>query len=259
MVRVSGGVPTAVGAAPSLPVLGVMLLTTSVVLLRPGPQAARDVGRAPGHDGVPRRRPVHRWSVLRRRVSSLLGGERGRAEAEEVLVLDGLAAALEAGLPTGQALHLALDAGQLHRGRTWSWEELWRASGEGQPLAPVWARVARRTGSPTLSAVARAWTVASVTGAPLATAVRAGAEAARERRRLHRAVEVATAGARATGRVLALLPLAGVGLAALLGIGPRELYAHPLAAGAAGAGVLLLGVGRLLVGRLVADIVRGVA
>ncbi|HSP61220.1 MAG TPA: hypothetical protein VLO09_09175, partial [Ornithinimicrobium sp.] len=109
------------------------------------------------------------------------------------------------------------------------------------------------------SAVARAWAVAAATGAPLAAAVRASAEAARERRRLHRAVEVATAGARATGRVLALLPLAGLGLAALLGIGPRELYAHPLAAGAAGVGLLLLGLGRLLVGRLVHRVVRGVA
>lgn len=252
-------------AAPSIPVVGVMVITASAVLLLPrrGVEGRRSADGHPDAGGPTDDAPGvgvgHRWSALRRRLTDLLGGGRGRAAAEEVLVLDGLAAALEAGLPTGRALHLALDSGDGQDRRTWAWEELWRASGEGQPLAPVWTRVGRRTGSPTMSAVGRAWTVASAAGAPMAAAVRASAEAARERRRLHRAVEVATAGARATGRVMTLLPLAGLGLAAMLGIGPRELYADPLAVGSAGAGVLLLGVGRWVVGRLVAAVVRGVS
>ena len=60
---------------------------------------------------------------------------------------------------------------------------------------------------------------------------------------LERAVDVATAGARATAAVLGLLPLAGVGLAALLGVGPTRLYGSPAALASASAGLVLLGVG----------------
>ncbi|HSP60119.1 MAG TPA: hypothetical protein VLO09_03580, partial [Ornithinimicrobium sp.] len=144
------GVGQVAGGAPSLPVLVVVLLTlASVLLLPPSPaEAHRDDAAARDDAGGP---AGHRGSALRRRLASLAGGARERVAAEEVLVLDGLAAALEAGLPTGQALHLALDDGEQPGRRAWSWDELRRASGEGQPLAPVWARVARRTGSPTLS------------------------------------------------------------------------------------------------------------
>lgn len=242
-----------------LAVLAAMVLAaTAALLAAPDRGAVGDPSAATGGDGAGRRQLGGGWSTLRRRLGDRSRASGDRADAEEVLVLDGLAAALEAGLPTEHALHLVLGV-DARPGRGGCWDELRRAAGDGQPLTPVWARVARRAGSPTLAAAARAWTVAGATGAPLASAVRTGSRAARERRRLHRAVEVATAGARATGRVLTLLPLAGVALAWLLGIGPVELYAHPLATGAAGAGVLLLGVGRLLVGRLVADVVRRVA
>ncbi|MGC5582783.1 type II secretion system F family protein [Ornithinimicrobium sp. W1679] len=257
------GGATLLGTAPGLPVVLAMLVAASAVLVRPDPQepggAADD--RGPRNVRGPRdeRSRSRVRSVVRRGLERVPAVARGRAGAEEVLLLDGLAAALEAGLPTGRAVHLALGPAQPRGGSARAWDELRRTADEGQPLAPVWARVARRTGSPTVAAVARAWTVAGATGAPLAAAVRTSAEAARERRRLHRAVEVATAGARATARVLALLPVAGLGMAALLGIGPRELYAHPLGAGAAVTGVVLLVGGHLLVGRMVARVVGRVA
>ena len=71
-------------------------------------------------------------------------------------MLDGLAAALEAGLPTEHALALVL-ADLTGPGRGRSWDELRRSAGDGQPLPQVWARAARRTGSPTLHATSRAW------------------------------------------------------------------------------------------------------
>jgi tight adherence protein B len=177
---------------------------------------------------------------------------------EEVQLLDGLAAALEAGLPTGQAVEVALGR-DASAGASLPWPDLVRAAREGQPLGPAWQRLARRTGSLTLASVARAWTVAAVTGAPVAAAVRSSAHAARERHRLERAVEAATAGARATARVLGLLPLGGVALAAMLGIGPVTLYAHPLAGASAALGLVLLLSGHLLVRRMVHGVLGGVA
>lgn len=105
--------------------------------------------------------------------------------------------------------------------------------------------------------MARAWRVAALTGAPLARAVRVSAHVSRERRRLERAVQVATAGARATVTVLTLLPVAGVGLAAVLGVSPLVLYSHPVALASAGAGALLVVVGQLWSRRLVGRVLGG--
>lgn len=177
--------------------------------------------------------------------------------AEHVQLLDGLAAALDAGLSTGHALRVALESARPAAGRD-PWSELARAAADGQPLAPAWARLARRTRSRTAASVARAWAVAAATGAPLAAAVRFSAHEARERHRLERAVEVATAGARATASVLGLLPVAGVGLAALLGIGPAALYGAPLGALSAGLGLVLLGLGHAVVRRMVRGVLKDV-
>lgn len=177
----------------------------------------------------------------------------------ELQVLDGLSAALEAGLPVPQAVTLAVSRVQSGAGDRpeLEWDELARAASQGQALAPVWQRLARRSGSPTLSSVARAWRVATLTGAPLARAVRVSAHVSRERRRLERAVQVATAGARATVTVLTLLPLAGVGLAAVLGVAPTSLYAHPVALASAGTGVVLVLVGQVWSRRMVTRVLQG--
>lgn len=203
-----------------------------------------------GHRVLPRRL-VRRLRV--RRSSRRVG------VVEEVQLLDGLAAALEAGLPTEHAVHVALDPDGSSGPSAVPWPELVHAAREGQPLAPAWHRLARRTGSLTAASVARAWTVAAVTGAPVAAAVRSSAHAARERRRLERAVEAATAGARATAAVLGLLPVAGVGLAALLGVGPVGLYAHPFALASAVLGLVLLGIGHLAVRRMVRGVLGGLS
>lgn len=210
----------------------------------------------PAGDSVRRGGRSHRYLLDRLRARRPVG----RSGVDEVQLLDGLAAALEAGLPTDQAVGMALETVTPDgAGGSAAWADLARAAGEGQLLAPAWARVARRTGSPTAATVSRAWTVAAATGAPVAAAVRTSAHAARERRRLVRVVEVATAGARATATVLGMLPVAGVGLAALLGVGPVTLYSHPLALASAGLGLVLLVVGHLLVRRMVGHVLAGVS
>lgn len=212
---------------------------------RPSQRAGLGAAARVAQDLVPRVR-----SALRSRSST------ARDVAREVQLLDGLAAALEAGLPVPQAVEVALaPQGGAVDG---PWAELHRAAVEGQPLGQAWQRVARRTRSPTAAAVARAWAVAAASGAPVAAAVRSSAQAARERRRLERAVETATAGARATATVLTVLPVAGVGLATLLGVPPQHLYGHPLAVASAALGVVLLAVGALVVRRMVASVLAAV-
>lgn len=271
-----------------LPIL-VGVLAAAAVLLWTGPRAAAEgsscrcssagPGSAsgshhcvPGGDlvepGAAAERPAR--TSVRQDVDRLLrrlGVPRAaRARGLELQVLDGLAAALEAGLPVPRAVALAVSEvgpgqerqqDQREPGEASGWDELARAAAQGHALAPAWQRLARRSDSPTLDSVARAWRVASLTGAPLARAIRLSAHVSRERHRLERAVQVATAGARATVTVLTLLPLAGVGLAAVLGVSPLVLYSHPVALVAAGFGVLLVIVGQLWSRRLVGRVLKG--
>lgn len=180
-------------------------------------------------------------------------GGSARMRSAELALVDGLASALDAGLPVPRAVRLAVE--ETGPGAGSGWGNLSRAAAEGQQLAPAWQRLARQTGSPTVAAVARAWRISALTGAPLADALRVSAHVARERQRLARAVEVATAGPRASVTVLSLLPLAGVALAAVLGVGPSTLYGHPLAQASAGTGALLVLVGQVWVRRMVSAVV----
>ncbi|WP_298749078.1 type II secretion system F family protein [uncultured Serinicoccus sp.] len=222
---------------------------------RPGRPGATEPSRA---DRTPPllRRPR---SLLPRLALRSLGRDRAGVEAaaEELEVVDTVAAALEGGLPVSRAVGLALErARPAPRKGGPEWAVVARAAREGEPLAPAWDRVARRAGTPTLGAVARSWQVASRSGAPLAEALRVSAHTARERRRLENAVEAASAGARATATVLTCLPLAGIALAAVLGVPPTVLYATPTAWACLAAGATLLLLGQVLVRRLVADVLR---
>lgn len=212
-------------------------------------------------DGDDRRSMVKVVRVTVRHLGHRFGDHRAEHHHDTQLqVLDGLAAALEAGLPVPQAVKLAVaQVGEPTPGRGCvpDWAELARAAEEGQALAPVWQRLARRSGDPTIGSVARAWRVAALTGAPLARAVRVSAHAARERRRLERAVQVATAGARATVTVLTLLPAAGLGLAAVLGVSPTAMYSHPVAMTSAGAGAVLVLAGQVWARRMVTRVLEG--
>lgn len=223
--------------------------------VRVGPVPGQDADGVPGDDlDVDGQGWRARVRLLAHRLRHR--GASARARSTELALIDGLAAALEAGLPVPRAVALTVGELGLEESGPPGWAGLARAAAEGQELAPAWQRLARQTRSPALGSVARAWRVASLTGAPLASALRVSAHTARERHRLIRAVEVATAGPRATVGVLTLLPLAGVGLAAVLGVGPTTLYGHPIAQASAGTGALLILAGQVWVRRMVAGVTR---
>lgn len=78
----------------------------------------------------------------------------------------------------------------------------------------------RIPGQELLAGLARAWRMAETTGAPLAAATSRVARAMRRRTRLEATLDAELAGPRASGRLLGLLPLAGLGMAQMVGADP---------------------------------------
>ena len=131
------------------------------------------------------------------------------ARSEQVLAAcDAIAADLRAGQPPSSALDRAARA----------WPELAPVAATGHLGADVptaMREVARRPGGGKLRRAAATWQVAHETGAGLADAMHAAAQAIREELQTSRLVATELAAAHATARMLAVLP-AGV---LLLGIG----------------------------------------
>jgi tight adherence protein B len=92
--------------------------------------------------------------------------------------------------------------------------------------------------------LAACWDVAAESGAPLATTLERAAESVRALADADRQVELALTGPLATARVVALLPLAGVGMALLIGADPVGVVFGTVP----GAVAALLGVGALVLG-----------
>lgn len=115
----------------------------------------------------------------------------------------------------------------------------------GQP-ATVWRRAAETPGQLGLVDLARAWQLAELGGAPMADTLEQVAETLSEDRALAHLVEAELAAPRATGRIMAVLPVAGIGLGYLIG-------GHPLAfllGNRYGQVCLLLGTGLAVTGVL---------
>ncbi len=178
-------------------------------------------------------------------------GRRGPDEEMRAVLelLDALAPALRAGLPPSSALR-CIQAPGTGPGRDIV-TELVAAADLGERLAPIWVARAERAASPELALVGRAWCLSESLGAPLADSVALGAELVRQRLGRQRRLAIALAGPRATTWVLTLLPLAGPGVALLLGVSPTQLYGNAAAALSVGAGVLLIAVGRRWCARMV--------
>lgn len=107
-----------------------------------------------------------------------------------------------------------------------------------------------------LRALAACWSVTAVSGSGLAAGVERLAESLRAAAAQRRALEAELAGPRATAALLAVLPVAGVGLASALGADPVHVLLHTpvgLTCLGAGLGLDLLGVAwtRRLVARAV--------
>jgi len=122
----------------------------------------------------------------------------------------------------------------------------------GDELSPVWASLARRHRIDALRAVAQAWALCEEVGCGLAESLETATALMRADLDRDRRLRVATAGPRATMQLLTLLPVAGVGLCAMVGVDPVELYAGRMLVFTLLPGCALLVGGRLLVRRMIA-------
>lgn len=119
------------------------------------------------------------------------------------------------------------------------------ASIGGDPVA-AWRAQSVGPGQLGLLDLARAWQVSTRTGAPLAPALEHVAEALTADTALRRLVAGELSAPRATGRVMAVLPLLGIGIGYAIGGDPLEF----LLATAWGWGCLVVGVGLAAAGAL---------
>ncbi|MFP5289391.1 MAG: type II secretion system F family protein [Actinomycetes bacterium] len=108
----------------------------------------------------------------------------------------------------------------------------------GAPLGLAIDRVARDRDDG-WRALAAAWSVATSSGAPLAPALSAFAEAVRDRAAAQRDIAVALAGPRATARIVLALPVVAIGLALLAGADILASLAHPIGIASIVAGLAL--------------------
>ncbi len=99
-------------------------------------------------------------------------------------------------------------------------------------------------------ALGAAWRVATICGAPLAGALRAFAEALRDREAARRDIEVALSGPHATARIVMLLPLIAVLLGLLMGVDLVATISTPIGAACIVSGGLLIVAARRWMRRL---------
>jgi len=252
-------------------VLAGLLLVLAVVVLPTGERLARvnqvlepppvldETAAAPG-GGTERLRqlwrsdPVELFSAWRQQ-------RRATSSSPAILaLLEGIAPALEAGLPPSVAVRLSGAAlgSTVDPGIRAFVGELAGVCERGSPIAPVWQSWAARTGSADLSFVAAAWQLSERTGAPLAEAVQRAVVSVRESRERARRVNVAVAGPRATVMVLTVLPLTGPVFGMACGVPPTELYlSNPIGTVSAAVGMVLIWAGRLWCRRLVDSAMNG--
>lgn len=235
--------------------LGALLaavLVAAAIALWPGSGRAATVS---GSGNDPRSR-FCRPSWLRR-----LTGSPDRDD-DIVHLVEAVGAALSAGLGPADALRLVTDSRAGGRAGRSEVDDVLPSlvlrARSGDTLSQGWHEVADRLGSTQVRLLARAWALSESSGAPLASAASTAAHLLRAKRDRRRRSQAAVAGARATIRILTLLPLGGPVLAALLGLDLARLYAQsPAVWACVGGGLALIVVGRWWVGRLVAGAVAG--
>jgi tight adherence protein B len=116
----------------------------------------------------------------------------------------------------------------------------------GGDVVEVWRRQAQRAGHSGLLQLARAWQVSIETGAPMSTTLDQVVASLAADQALTRVVNSELAAARATSKVMAVLPACGLGIGYLLGGDPaRWLLAAPTGWACLLGGVLLACAGVL--------------
>jgi tight adherence protein B len=170
-------------------------------------------------------------------------GSRDQERAGAVEALSVLASDLRAGRPPESALAAAAGVA------VGSVAHLLQAAADAgrvgaDPAAVLGQGAAGSVAPDLLAGLAACWEVCSSTGSSLAAAVDRLSEALRAEQAQRQAVDAELAGPRATAVLLAVLPVAGIGLAAALGARPLHVLLHT----ALGGGCLALGIGLDLVG-----------
>jgi tight adherence protein B len=172
------------------------------------------------------------WRRTRDRAASVQRADR------VVEVCESLAGELRAGQPPVRALEHAVDV----------WPELEPAAATarlGGDVPAALRRLGAHPGAGGLAEVAAAWQVSAASGATMAVALARVADSARRRRATARLVASELASAQATARMVAVLPLAVLGMGSGLGGDPWGfLLTTPagLACLGGGAGLGLVGL-----------------
>lgn len=169
-----------------------------------------------------------------------------RRRADTCAALDLLAAELRAGiLPQHAVAALADDLPLLGSAAA--------AATRGGDVAGALRYASREPGASALADLAAAWHVAERAGAPLAGVLDRVATAVRDDAEVEREVRSEAAPARATGRLMAVLPVLGLSLGAGLGADPVHVLTRTvIGSGCLAAGVTLACVGVMWVDRIAA-------
>ena len=158
------------------------------------------------------------WQYRRRR-----SAVRSRAEIAQACAV--LASYLRVGQVPSAALAIAAaDCEVLREGH--------QAHTLGGDVVQVWRQQARRPGHAGLLELARAWQISIETGAPMSSTLDQVAASLAADQALTQVVNSELAAARATGKLMAVLPGCGIGIGYLLGGDPaRWLLAGPFRLG----------------------------
>jgi tight adherence protein B len=169
-----------------------------------------------------------------------------RRRDEVIAFCVALAGEVRAGRPPAQAVAAAGTGGLGPPGAA-----VLAAARYGGDVAAALCAAADRPGAEGLRGVAACWSVAVTEGASLAAGLERVAAALRAERDEQEDLRTHLAGPRATALTLAGLPVAGLALGTLLGVGPvRVLLGTPVGLGCLAAGVVLEWAGVLWVARI---------
>ena len=171
-----------------------------------------------------------------------------RNRSQTIAALDLLAAELRAGILPRHAIEaLADDAPSLRPAAA--------AAAHGGDVVAALRAASAEPGASALADLAGAWQVAERAGAPLAHVLDRVASAVRDDAEVDRDVQAEAAPARATGRLMAVLPVLGLSLGAGMGADPvRVLTGTVVGASCLAGGVLLACAGIVWVDRIVSSV-----
>ncbi|MEO6470526.1 MAG: type II secretion system F family protein [Aeromicrobium sp.] len=176
------------------------------------------------------------WFRLRLGARNL--GRRKQVGREVAEAVDALAAELGSGVLANHAIqHLAEDSPLLANAAT--------ASRLGGDVASALRMSARLPGAEGLDDLAAAWEVSERSGAPMSRVLDRLSEGFRDERDVQREIDAGLGPAKATARLMAVLPLFGLGLGMNLGSSPIHVLLDTIAGSlclAAGAALACAGV-----------------